>query len=135
MVESTMAEEILDLTNQARQASGLEALVLDPRLTDAAQIQASAMAALDVLDHTLPSMPQPTLASRLQFVGYDYAWAAENIAFGASDAAAVVSLWMSSPPHATNILSPEATATGIGVAYDSTGAPYYSQVFGELQPQ
>ena len=79
---SSIEEQIFSLTNQAREANDLGALTLDDGLTQAAQIQASAMAMLDVLNHTLPGMPQPTLASRLQFVGYDYSWAAENIAFG-----------------------------------------------------
>jgi len=121
------------LTNQAREANDLGALTLDEGLTQAAQIQASAMAMLDVLSHTLPGMPQPTLASRLQFVGYDYSWAAENIAFAASDASSVFALWMSSPPHEENILSPTATATGVAVAYDSQGVLYFSQVFGAPQ--
>ena len=121
------------MTNQAREANDLGALTVDEGLTQAAQIQASAMAMLDDLNHTLPGMPQPTLTSRLQFVGYDYSWAAENIAFGASDAASVFALWMSSPPHEENILSPLATATGVAVAYDSQGALYFCQVFGAPQ--
>jgi uncharacterized protein YkwD len=130
---SSIDEQIFTLTNQAREANDLGALTLDDGLTQAAQIQASAMALLDVMSHTLPSMPQPTLANRLQFVGYDYSWAAENIAFGASDAASVFALWMSSPPHEENILSPLAMATGIAVAYDSHGVLYFCQVFGAPQ--
>ncbi len=128
---SSIEDQIFCLTNQAREANDLGVLTLDEGLTLAAQLQASAMAQLDVLSHNLPGMPQPTLLSRLQFVGYDYSWAAENIAFGASDAPSVFALWMSSPPHQENILSPSATATGVGVAYDSQGFLYFSQVFGE----
>jgi uncharacterized protein YkwD len=130
---SSIDEQIFTLTNQVRQANDLGALTLDDALTQAAQIQASAMAELDVLNHTLPSMPQPTLANRFQFVGYSYSWGAENIAFGATDAPSVVALWMSSPPHEENLLSPIATATGIAVAYDSEGVLYFCQVFGEPQ--
>jgi uncharacterized protein YkwD len=131
LAEATIEQQILALTNLARAANDLVALELDPELTQAAQIQATAMASLDMLDHDLPEMPQPTLASRLQFVGYSYAWAAENIAFGATDASSVVALWLSSPPHEENIMSPFAVATGVAVASDSAGALYFCQVFGE----
>jgi uncharacterized protein YkwD len=129
--QPSIEEEILGLTNLARQANDLQPLVLDPELTQAAQIQATGMALLDIMEHDLPGMPQPTLASRLQFVGYSYVWAAENIAYGAPDGPSVVALWMASPPHEQNIMSPLAVATGIAVAYDSRGVPYYCQVFGE----
>jgi hypothetical protein len=106
----------------------------DDRLTQAAQIQASAMAALNVMDHTLPGAPLPTLASRLQSVGYGYFWAGENIACNAPDAASVETLWMNSPPHRANILSPVPTSIGVAVAYSSQGEPYYCQVFGQANP-
>jgi uncharacterized protein YkwD len=127
----SIEQEIFALTNQVRQANGLEALVLDPELTEAAQIQATAMAFLDIMDHTLPEMPEPTLASRLQFVGYDYWWAGENIASGDIDGPTVVALWMGSPDHEQNIMCQIAFATGVAVAYDSHGTAYFCQVFGE----
>jgi uncharacterized protein YkwD len=129
--EPSIEEQIFALTNQARQANDLVALELDPELTQAAQIQATAMALLDVQDHDLPGMPQPTLASRLQFVGYRYSWAGENIAYGVLDAPSVVALWLNSPPHEQNIMSPIAVATGVAVASDSQGVLYFCQVFGE----
>jgi uncharacterized protein YkwD len=119
------------LTNLVRQANDLVALELDPELTQAAQIQAIGMALVDRLDHDLPGMPQPTLAGRLQYVGYQYSWAAENIASGAPDAPSVVALWLNSPPHEQNIMSPVAVATGVAVASDSQGVLYFCQVFGE----
>jgi uncharacterized protein YkwD len=127
----SIEQEIFALTNQARQANDLVALELDPELTQAAQIQATAMALLDIMAHDLPEMPQPSLASRLQFVGYSYSWAGENIAYGATDAPTVVALWMGSPGHEENIMSQVAVATGVAVAYDSHGVAYFCQVFGE----
>jgi uncharacterized protein YkwD len=131
---TTAEEDLVTLTNQVRQSSGLAPLAVDDRLTQAAQIQASAMAALNVMDHTLPGAPLPTLASRLQSVGYGYFWAGENIACNAPDAASVETLWMNSPPHRANILSPVPTSIGVAVAYSSQGEPYYCQVFGQANP-
>jgi uncharacterized protein YkwD len=122
--------QIVALTNQARVSSGLPALEVDGPLGKAALIQAAGMATLDVMDHTLPSMPQPTLSSRLQYVGYSFAWAGENIAVAAPDAATLVAFWLNSPEHRANILSPYAVSTGVAVICDSQGMPYFCQVFG-----
>ena len=129
-----MSDYIVTLTNQVRQSFGLAPLAVDDRLTRAAQIQADAMASLNVMDHTLPGAPLPTLAGRLQSVGYGYLWAGENIACNAPDAATVESLWLNSPPHRANILSPLPTSIGAAVAYSSQGEPYYCQVFGQANP-
>jgi uncharacterized protein YkwD len=123
--------QVFALINQVRQAHGIPALVSNDQLTQAAQIQATAMATLDEMSHELPGMPQPTFQSRLQFVGYSYQWAAENLAYGVPDAPSVVALWMGSPPHEANILSPIPTSTGVAIAYDSRGILYFCQVFGE----
>jgi uncharacterized protein YkwD len=131
--QPTIEEVIIALTNQDRQANGMFALTVDDRLTQAAQIQASAMALADIMGHTLPGEAQPTLNNRLDFVGYNYAWAGENLACGAPDAPSVVNDWMASPPHRQNMLSPIPTAIGVAVAYDSKGTPYYCQVFGASQ--
>jgi uncharacterized protein YkwD len=126
---SSLEQQIVALTNQARLANGLPSLDLDGSLCQAASIQATGMAALDLMDHELPGMPQPTFASRLQYVGYSYGWAGENLAAAAIDAPTVVTLWMSSPEHRANILSPYAVSTGVAVVCDSQGMPYFCQVF------
>ncbi len=44
-------------------------------------------------------------------------------------ASRVVKGWMSSPDHRANILSPDFTETGIGVAYSSNGETYVTEDF------
>jgi uncharacterized protein YkwD len=122
--------QIFALINQARQAIGIPALSLDDQLIEAAQIQASAMAMLRVMQHDLPGMPQPDFPSRLHYVGYSYQWAGENLGVGPADVPTIVSLWLDSPPHRDNILSPYPTSTGVAVAYDTQGRPYFCQVYG-----
>jgi uncharacterized protein YkwD len=129
--QPTTEQEMIALTNQYRQANGLMPLSVDDRLTQAAQIQANAMAALNDMDHTLPGEAQPTLTDRLAAVGFNFAWAGENIAFNAPDAPSVMTDWINSPPHRANILSPDPTVFGVAVAYNAQGQPYYCQVFGE----
>lgn len=122
---------MVDLVNQQRTLNGLAPLEVNAKLVEAAQIHARDMAQFDVMEHDLPQATLPTLVSRASFVGYNYAWIGENIAFNYSDAAAVVDAWMNSPGHRANILSVNFTEVGAGVAWDSRGLPYYCMVFGE----
>jgi uncharacterized protein YkwD len=122
--------QLVALTNQVRQANGLPALAVDDRLTLSAQVQANAMATLGVMAHELPGAAEPTLQSRMQFVGYDYVWVGEILGEGALDAPTMIDLWMNSPPHREDILSPEPVGIGVAVAYDPLGYPYYCEVFG-----
>lgn len=55
--------------------------------------------------------------------------AGENVAYGYAPTA-VTKGWWNSPGHKANMLSKNFTHIGIGVAKDSKGLPYYTQVFG-----
>jgi uncharacterized protein YkwD len=130
IVGATIEEQIVALTNQDRLANGLPPLSVDDRLTAAALIQASAMAAFNDLDHVIPGEAYPTLDERLQHVGFTYAWAGENIAFNYPDAPSVETGWMNSPTHRENILCPHPTSIGVAVAYDGKGKAYFCVEFG-----
>ena len=58
--------------------------------------------------------------------------AAENIAWGYRTPKDVVNGWMNSSGHRKNILNCANTAVGVGVAYTSGGAPYWTQDFGRI---
>ncbi len=53
----------------------------------------------------------------------------ENVAMGYRTAAAVMEGWMNSSGHRANILNGRFTHIGIGVAADSDGTLYYTQIF------
>jgi uncharacterized protein YkwD len=129
-VESALEQQIVDLTNQQRQQYGLPPLRVAPKLVRAAQIQASAMAQLGIMDHNLPGAALPTLQDRLAYVGYNFMTAAENVAMGYPDPTTLIDGWMNSPPHSAIILNSAVTDIGAGVAYDSAGRSYYAEVFG-----
>src|SRR5919109_1185606 len=59
-------------------------------------------------------------------------WSAigENIAAGYPTPEAVVAGWMSSPGHRANILSPNFTEIGIGLAQGGKYGSYWTQDFG-----
>ncbi len=64
-------------------------------------------------------------ACGLRYVG-------ENVAAGYPTARAVMTGWMNSPGHRANILKREFNRLGVGVAYSTSGRPYYCQVFGQV---
>ena len=125
----SLGDQIVVMTNQARLSHGLKPLAVDPRLAEAAQIQAEAMAATGIMAHDLPGMPLPMLQDRLHHVGYPYGWAGENLGMDCPDVPTLESLWLASPEHRRDMLLPYFTATGVGVAFGPDGEPYYAQVF------
>jgi uncharacterized protein YkwD len=127
---SALEQEVVDLTNAARAASGLAPLQVNSALVTAAQTHSRDMAQLNVMDHTLPGVAESTLQSRATAAGYNYAWLGENIAFNYLDDPSVVGAWMNSPAHRANILSPNYTDIGVGIAWNRLGQPYYTEEFG-----
>lgn len=109
---------LVGATNAARAASGLGALTVSGDLTAAASRQAATMARTRVLQHT-PGLSQAVCC-----------WASlgENVGFAGS-VARVHSAFMASPPHRANILRGAYTQIGVGVAVDSTGLVWVSEIF------
>lgn len=56
----------------------------------------------------------------------------EIVARGQHTAEDVLLAWLSSPPHRASIENPEWTHTGVGIAYDSNGRAYWTQMFLKL---
>lgn len=130
-VMSGTEQEIVSLTNQERAVHGLPPLAVDTKLVDMAEIHSRDMAELGNMDHTLPNAALPSLADRANYVGYRASWLGENIAYGYPDPSSVMQAWINSPPHEANILNPNYTEIGVAIAYDNSGAPYYTQVFAQ----
>lgn len=120
--------EVIALTNAERANHGMGPLSAEPRLTQAAQAHSDDMAARDYFDHASLDGRQP--ADRVRATGYDYSRVAENIAAGQPTPAEVVEGWMNSPGHRANILTPELTQIGIGIAHGGSYRIYWTQVFG-----
>jgi uncharacterized protein YkwD len=106
---------VLGLTNAERSRAGLSPLTSDAQLQQAAQSYSEALTSGVCFAHTCG--PVPDLADRDQQAGYS-GWTslAENIASGYPTPEAVVAGWMASPEHRANILSPDYTELGVGVA-------------------
>ena len=118
------ADGVVAATNAERQAAGCPPLAVEPRLVTAAQRHAEDMAGEGYFSHT--SQDGRDFASRAEAAGYEAA-AAENIAYGQPDPAAVVADWMDSPGHRRIILDCSLTTVGVGVAGSE---PYWVEDFG-----
>ncbi|MFJ5263136.1 CAP domain-containing protein [Streptomyces sp. NPDC088387] len=122
------AAEVTELTNRERIRAGLRPLAPDPLLTVAAQAHSADMVARDFYSHTAPDGSRPW--DRAAAAGARRRSVGENIACGQRSAGEVVTGWMNSPGHRANILKPDFTHIGIGLAGGGRSGTYWTQLFG-----
>ena len=122
---ATMNTQILQLINEHRKAIGKGNL----QMIDAASTQAT-QHSKDMMQGTTPfghdGFDDRVNAVR-KSIGFVNA-AAENVAYGQLTAAEVVDGWLHSPGHKKNIEG-DYNLTGIGVAQNSDGVIYFTQIF------
>lgn len=123
-----MVQEILRLSNLARAEAGLPALSLNAQLNQAALAHGLDMANNGIFSHT--GSDGSTLRDRVNRTGYAWRNIGENIAYGYTSAASVMSGWMNSDGHRANILNSNFREIGIAYTRNSQGRFYYVQVFG-----
>lgn len=119
--------EVIRLTNLERTKNGLSALTTNWELSRVARYKSQDMIDKNYFSHTSPTYGTPF--QMMKSFGISYTAAAENIAYGQSTAAAVVSGWMNSSGHRANILSSTYTQIGVGLAKTSSGVCYWTQMF------
>ena len=112
---SVLPGVIIALTNTDRVKNGSPLLVENPLLTKAAQMKADDMLARQYYSHTTPEGNSPLYF--LDMVGYKYLNAGENLDLTyESTAEDVHTAWLNSPLHRANLLLPQYTEIGVGVA-------------------
>lgn len=132
-------QEALRLVNQARAQKrrcgtrffpAAAALALNANLNRAAEQHARNMARHRRLQHEGSDGSTP--AQRATVAGYSWHNIGENIAAGPTTAADVVAMWLESPGHCANIMSPAFTQMGLAFAEDRKGESgvYWAQEFG-----
>jgi uncharacterized protein YkwD len=121
----TMVRATLCVLNAQRERHGLRPLKLNKRLSKAARRHARDMARRKYFTHD--SLGGGTFVDRIRRTGYlrgARGWfVGENLAWGTLERSApraITKMWMGSPGHRANILSPSFREVGIGLAY---GAP------------
>ncbi|MBI3396980.1 hypothetical protein HY045_00730 [Candidatus Woesebacteria bacterium] len=106
-------DEVVRLTNEKRQASGLIPLSVNSTLSQAALAKGNDMLEKGYWAHVAPDGTQPWYF--FTHFGYGYKYAGENLARDFSSAPSAVDAWMNSPSHRDNLLSGRYKETGIAV--------------------
>jgi uncharacterized protein YkwD len=123
-------QAVLTLVNAERGARGIAPVSLHGQLTQAAQAHAADQFnrnCLTQLSHTGTDGSSP--GDRIARTGLSVRTWGENIACGQRTPAQVMTAWMNSPGHASNILNSSFTHIGISASPDSDGRMYWVQVF------
>ena len=131
-----VSQQVILRTNAFRASNGLASVASSNALAEAAQRFADYMAKTDRYGHEADGRPPE---QRAIAHGYEYCTVAENIAFQMSSlgfdtdelAMRLVEGWEQSPGHRRNMLLPNVTDIGVGVAFSERSQRYYAvQMFG-----
>ena len=132
-------ENIIILTNQERQAVGLNTLTSNQLLTQAAMAKGEAILESQTFSHNLNNRK---FSSWIRDTGYNYSFVGENLAIDFTASEDIMKAWEDSPLHKKNLLSPYYQEIGVAAidgkfqGQDTTivvqifGAP----VFNSVQP-
>lgn len=123
---SSLAAQVVRLSNAARIKQGCAPLRVDARLTRAARAHSLEMAQSGRFTHDSPDGSSPW--DRMERAGYTNG-AAENIGRGYVSAEEAVSGWLASRDHRRNILNCGIVSIGVGVV-SGGGGPWWTQDFG-----
>lgn len=107
-------QQLIDLTNRAREKNGLAPLKENTDLDKAAALKAQNMFAENYWAHFAPSGKSPW--DFILGAGYKFTFAGENLAKNFYSSPDVVAAWMASPAHRDNLLSPNYKDIGMAVA-------------------
>jgi uncharacterized protein YkwD len=128
--EVAIHRELLSLVNVEREQAGLEPLVINEQLIQAAQREANDIARQGRLSHV--GSDGSTIQTRVDDTGYRWSLIGENIAMGQPTSESVMTAWMRSQGHRQNILNPRFSE--LGIAYVEVGGQkYWVQVFASPQ--
>jgi len=132
---AVVRSDVIAYTAQARTAEGGQPISENEVLNAAAQAKAEDMAAKGYFSHQGPAGEAPW--TWLEHAGYDYVYAGENLAVRFDDSQAVVKAWMASPGHRQNIIKPQYTEVGVGLAtgqYKGGSSTFVVQFFASPSP-
>jgi len=130
-VAEAQAASPADMISDFRVRHGEGRVVTDNTLNHVAREQATAMAAKDVLDHSVLG----PFGGRIAPAGASNA--AENIAYGYDTFAKTLNQWINSPGHRQNLLMHGATRVGVASAKSTSGRTYWAMAIagGYERPQ
>lgn len=112
----------VDLINAQRAAAGVAPLARDETLMSIARARVADMVARGYTGHNDPVTGAPLARDMMRAAGYTSAYLGENWYGSIRPPPAIVEVamnwFMTDPPHARNILSPNYTGVGVGIGYN-----------------
>lgn len=123
----SLESEVIRLVNVERSKNGLGPLTQNWELSRVARYKSQDMMNKGYFSHTSPTYGSPF--RMMESFGIRFSAAGENIAKGQRTPAEVMRDWMNSPGHKANILNGSYQQIGVGVAKDSSGRFYWTQMF------
>ncbi len=131
--EHYLEARLVDLTNAERLREGLAPVAVSAVLAQAARHHAEEMVRLAFFGHVSPTPGRQGVDQRVSMVGGAQVSVGENLAAVSirdlDVADRVIAGWMASPGHRANLVHPEWTHVGFGLAEGSDGRAYVVQVF------
>ena len=124
----TFLTRLVELTNQQRVAAGVTPAGRSVELTASAVAHSDDQAIHKTMGHI--GSDGSTLADRVNLSGFRWSELGENVAVGYATADDVMTGWLASPNHRSNILKPEFTHVGVAVAAADDGTLYWTMDLG-----
>ncbi len=126
--------ELVNLANSERNTRGLNPLIIDSRLINAAKAKGDDMIAKDYWSHYGPNGESPW--DFIIATGYEYTYAGENLAKDFSSTVPIHNAWMASPSHRDNIINSNFENIGISLVtgeFQGSETTIVVQMFGTTQ--
>ena len=128
-----MKQDIIDYTNALRCENGVDALRVNNRLMQAAQVRADEMAAHTVYSHTRPNGGKFNTVTDCPYMAENIHRIADWVLSDQTLAERAVADWYASTVHHKNMVNPKLSEIGVGLArgVNDTGDPcwYCVQLF------
>ena len=122
-----LENEVVRLVNVERSKQGLQPLTINWEVARVARYKSQDMINKNYFSHTSPTYGSPF--NMMESFGIRFSAAGENIAYGQRTPQEVMTAWMNSPGHRSNILNPTYQQIGVGAAKKSNGLWYWTQMF------
>jgi uncharacterized protein YkwD len=123
-----LATQIAAGLNASRRANGTAPLRFNRQLGQAAMVHACDMLVHAFFDHR--GTDGSNSQRRVRSAGYEDCIVAENLAWGYPRPEQIITGWMNSPGHRTNMLHPRIEEFGVGITQGPDG-PYWVLVVGK----
>ena len=123
-------ETLIELTNQARAAVGLNSLTANQLLTQAAIEKGKAIITTNTFKHTIGDKK---FSAWIRDTGYNYSYVGENLAIDFITSEGIMEAWENSPLHKKNLLNPYYQEIGIAAVpgkFQGQDTTVVVQVFG-----